>query len=271
MDALRELLKHTAEAKKASEVLSARILTGELCPSCIESDCPRDIMDRPIRVSVCVVIKFNGCSKAAEIRQQKQDALNRETAEQSKESIRLLAVIPARFAEAGFAEFKVTGENTAAYHSAKEFAVRTRGRQPGRSLLIVGPTGVGKTHLGCAILNVAVESVLSCRYFYAPDMLEMLRGKSRDETMTRLAYRAICEYPLAVIDEVGMDTDTAWTVGVYTRIIDERYRAKLPTVITSNLSMPQLNAAVGERAMSRIVETYDVLGCNGDDYRWRNK
>jgi DNA replication protein DnaC len=72
-----------------------------------------------------------------------------------------------------------------------------------------------------------------------------------------------------VLDDVGAEQITDWKRAVLYSLIDRRYREMRQTVITSNLSLDDIAAAIDERIASRIVEMGAVITLAGSDYRLR--
>lgn len=134
---------------------------------------------------------------------------------------------------------------------ADEFPANFRA---GRSLLLTGNVGCGKTHLGSAIVRTVVAD--RCRALIVPasDIVSIARASmvpgsgytDRDVTVH------LGSLDLLVIDEVGCQKGSEYELGLLHSIIDRRYQAVLPTVVISNLSAEGLKAYIGERAIDRL-------------------
>lgn len=137
----------------------------------------------------------------------------------------------------------------------------------GRSILLVGPVGTGKTHQCYGIIRALAVSGVYCPWELATaaDIYARLRPRSgidSDDEFNRLARR-----PLLVIDDIGANKPSEWTEEVNHRLINHRYEWQRPTVFTSNLPPADLRAALGNRVSSRIagMATHIVIG--GPDRR----
>jgi DNA replication protein DnaC len=70
-----------------------------------------------------------------------------------------------------------------------------------------------------------------------------------------------------VLDDLGAHKGTEWTAEQTFRLINHRYEQHLATVVTSNLSAPELRARVGDRVTSRLVEMCRHVALKGSDRR----
>lgn len=142
----------------------------------------------------------------------------------------------------------------------------------GPSLMLLGATGRGKTHLACALLRHLVETeteirmpiptVVSC-----VDLLAALRprtGVDTEENFNRYSRAAIL-----FVDDLGVQKSSEWTEQETYRLINHRYNFQLPTLITSNVPPKELAAALGERTAGRLTEMCTVTVVKGDDRRRR--
>lgn len=145
------------------------------------------------------------------------------------------------------------------YHAALEF-VKNFPEKNGsaRGLLFTGQVGSGKTFLACCIANALLEKGHPVLFVVVPDMLDRIRatydagkqtGYSEQEVMD--AARSI---PLLVLDDLGAHNYTDWTRNKLYSIINYRLNYCLPTIITTNISLENLEAHLGERTTSRIFQ-----------------
>ncbi len=144
-----------------------------------------------------------------------------------------------------------------AYRHALSFAEAPEGW-----LLFMGAHGSGKTHLAAAIANYRRLRGETPNFVVVPDLLDYLRrGFSGDEV--RSSYDAFDEMklaPLLVLDDLDTQTGIPWVRDRLFQLLNYRHTARLPTVITTALSLDDL----GERLASRLVDpgvcTVIVLG-----------
>jgi DNA replication protein DnaC len=138
---------------------------------------------------------------------------------------------------------------------------------PSGSLLILGPTGVGKTYQAYGALRTLARKGVTpaWRAVTAPDMYALLRphdGKDSEAEFQRLA-----EVPLLLLDDLGAAKVTEWTEEVTYRLIGHRYDAMTPCLITSNVPVDELRDALGDRVASRLTEMCEYVVLRGTDRR----
>jgi len=74
-------------------------------------------------------------------------------------------------------------------------------------------------------------------------------------------------YGLLFLDDLGAEKMSEWVAEQFYLILNFRYEAKLPTIITSNYSLGELSERLGDRIASRIAEMCDVVKIDGKDRR----
>lgn len=136
-----------------------------------------------------------------------------------------------------------------------------------KSLLIVGPTGTGKTHLAWTAIKAAVTTTGTTNWnaYTAADLYAHLRphpGRDSED-----AFQKIATTGLLLLDDLGAAKLTEWTEEVTYRLINHRYEQCLPGIFTSNVPPAQLRDALGERITSRLTEMSERVVLKGDDRR----
>ena len=134
------------------------------------------------------------------------------------------------------------------------------------SLLLRGPTGVGKTHLSLAIAGEVMARGYSVVYGPVQKLLHRLEkehfgradGNSED---------VMTDCDLLILDDVGTEFSSPFYTSALYNIINERMLAEKPTIISTNLNQKELAARYGEQITSRITGTFQPLVCVGKDIR----
>ncbi|MFJ8602260.1 ATP-binding protein [Streptomyces shenzhenensis] len=137
----------------------------------------------------------------------------------------------------------------------------------GRSLLIVGTTGTGKTHQAYgAVRSLLLAGVrLRWKATTAADLYAELRPRPGHDGERELMDLARC--PLLIIDDLGAAKNSEWTEEITMRLVNRRYNEMLPTLVTTNLGMADLCAHIGDRVASRLSEMSDKVILDGPDRR----
>lgn len=140
------------------------------------------------------------------------------------------------------------------------------------NLLLLGNTGVGKTFLANCIAKELLDrgyTVIYLTAFRLFDILEKYKfGKDEDityEASTQFEYFLDCD--LLIIDDLGTELNNAFTNSQLYLIINERLLRQRSTVISTNLSLTNINTNYGERVFSRIASSYHVHRIVGEDIR----
>lgn len=142
-------------------------------------------------------------------------------------------------------------------------------------LYLVGPAGTGKSHLAYAIISRLIESSQVAAVAGAvPELLDMMRPNQDKNQEAEERMELIKTADLVLLDDLGVEKETPWVMERLFLIINARYNAQLPTIITSNIPLEALETDQGgktnlawERIVSRIVEMCHVVVMDGDDYR----
>ncbi len=141
-------------------------------------------------------------------------------------------------------------------------------RNYGLGLLLTGAVGSGKTFLAAAIANALIENNKEVLFLVVPDLLDELRStynRSADTSELDLLDTAR-EVAFLVLDDLGAHNYTEWTRNRIYSIINYRLNEHLPTIITSNLSLEEMEEYLGDRTTSRILQMCRVfrLSCEED-------
>ena len=130
-----------------------------------------------------------------------------------------------------------------AYEASETFSKDLQGW-----LLLEGSYGAGKTHLAAAIANAAVLRGVPTLFITVPDLLDSLRFSFSDATTSFEArFDDIRNAALLVMDDFGTHNATPWAQEKLFQIINYRYINKLPTVITTNLILDEIESRIRSR------------------------
>lgn len=133
-------------------------------------------------------------------------------------------------------------------------------------ILLQGGYGSGKTHLAAAIANFAVSMGVPTLFLTVPDLLDALRfAYGAEDTSFEERFDQIRNAKLLVLDDFGTQNATGWAQEKLFQIVNYRYINKLSTVITTNLSLDEIEPRIRSRlADPELVSTVRV---SAPDYR----
>jgi len=145
----------------------------------------------------------------------------------------------------------------AAYEAAQDFAA-----QPEGWLVLLGTFGCGKTHLAAAIASALLAQNRAAPYVSVPDLLDHLRSTFAPDSKVTYdeLFETIRTAPLLILDDLGTQSSTAWAQEKLYQLFNHRYNARLPTVVTTNLSLDELDQRLSSRLsdgkLSKVYEIY---------------
>ena len=106
-----------------------------------------------------------------------------------------------------------------------------------------------------------------------PDLLLEIRHsfKEKSETDEQDIINKYSEIDLLVLDDLGIEKTSEWSIQTLYTIIDRRYRDMKRTIITSNLNLKEIADKLDDRISSRIAGMCDCITLKGADRRLKNK
>ncbi len=149
-------------------------------------------------------------------------------------------------------------ENLAeAFRLAHDFA-----KSPDGWLVFQGDYGCGKTHLAAAIVNYCYQVKKPALFIVVPDFLDHLRSTFSPES--KISYDQLFERvksaPLLVLDDFGEQTTTPWAQEKLYQVINHRYNALLPTVITTCYALEEIESRFSSRlADPKISVLFNIM------------
>ena len=156
-------------------------------------------------------------------------------------------------------------------------------------LLLIGPVGVGKTHLAVGIIRELIQQKgIGCLFYDYRELLKEIQNSYNPSvSATELSIlRPVFEAEVLVLDELGAIKPTDWVWDTVSHILNTRYNDKRTTIITTNYpdeaeageelestrraARPlTLGDRIGERMRSRLHEMCRKIEMTGSDFRQR--
>lgn len=144
-----------------------------------------------------------------------------------------------------------------AYDGAREFAAEGKGW-----LLLKGGYGCGKTHLAAAIANDRLARGEPVLFVVVPDLLDHLRATFAPTSRVTYddRFESVRSTPFLILDDLGAQTATAWAQEKLFQLLNHRYNAQLPTVVTMNRELEEVDPRLRSRlADSTLVTIVTIL------------
>ena len=244
--------------------------------------------------TVCPVCRDTGWKTIGEGRERRVtrcDCRRRQRTHKLLEQAR----IPKRYEHCELSNFEVmNGRSQPSLSSALLAAQRFVAEYPVEKagLLLIGPVGVGKTHLSVGVLRelILAKGIPSLFYDYRELLKEIQNSYNASVAVTEMqVLRPVFDTELLVLDELGAVKPTEWVWDTVSHILNTRYNDERTTIITTNFKdLPPSKAdaedgerarafratreetlgdRIGERMRSRLHEMCKVVRMEGEDFR----
>lgn len=162
-----------------------------------------------------------------------------------------------RFENSYFEKIKVTNFNKECINSLIHFSQNFKERQT-ESFILSSHPGTGKTLFVCAVVNALIKRNISAIFLNVPDLLMQIRSTYNSTYFSNTCefdlLKGLSECDLLILDDLGVEKNSNWTVGILYQIINSRYNNHKSIIITTNYNTLQLKENIGIRIFSRLIE-----------------
>ncbi|MET4702539.1 DNA replication protein DnaC [Constrictibacter sp. MBR-5] len=144
------------------------------------------------------------------------------------------------------------------------------------NVVLLGPSGVGKTHLAIALGYLAAQRAMKVRFTTAADLVLMLETAQRQGKLKEAMHRAVNVYKLLIVDEIGYLPLAREQANLFFQVVARRYE-RGSMILTSNLTFGSWDQAfAGESVLTaamldRILHHASVVSIQGESYRLKDK
>lgn len=186
--------------------------------------------------------------------------------------------IPPKFTGRSLDNFIQTPDNAVNLDKVKEFCLSLKNNLfCGHGLIFFGPKGTGKTHLSCAIAEIAIKQQMSALFITAGDIADDVKEAFNGKQSEKSKIQKYTVPDLLIIDEILAGAGEFETKTI-AKILNTRYSQKRSTIIITNLDLlpPKDNpstitlaSVIGERIMDRLRETNKAIRFAGKSFRDR--
>jgi len=155
--------------------------------------------------------------------------------------------------------------------AAKEFAESAPPAYA--NLLMMGGTGLGKTHLSTAIARRVIERGYEVKYESAQNVIAAYEhdrfrsGRDGEEEQSRVYLDA----ELLILDDLGTEMVNSFSVSALYHLLNTRINREKPTVVSTNLMQEELQSKYSDRIFSRLLGEYRILLFRGTNVRYQKK
>lgn len=135
------------------------------------------------------------------------------------------------------------------------------------NLCLMGPAGVGKSHLACATAISCFDKGSTVKRYRVTELLRLFRVK-REAAEEEALIRVLVNCNVLVIEDMGVQKDTDWGGSVLWEVIDRRIeQGNNGLIVTTNLGRSDMAEKMGDRIPSRLSKMCTMLKIDGPDGR----
>ena len=211
------------------------------------------------------------CKCRAEEERVKKEQMQKEEEMRSIQRAKVSSMMDDTFRTACFANYQIRNGNERHLKVAKKYCIEfSKMYERNQGLLFWGTVGTGKSYTAACIANYLLEANTSVVMTSFVRILQEMQGfdREREETFTN----KLNSVKLLIIDDLGAERSTDYALEKVYGIIDNRYRAKKPLILTTNLTLRQMQEATDiryARIYDRIFEMCYPMEFSGVSWRKR--
>lgn len=220
-----------------------------------------EVCGEPIQKDIVILHKLSRVPLACKCRREEQEKvrLKFENEEKQRRLDRVFknSLMDEKFREVTFENWDHKSGNEKLYNICYKYAENFKTAKTNNlGLIIYGQPGNGKSHATACIANSLLTKGIPVVCVGINALLDRIKetynnwGKEVEETILRTLSQA----ELLVLDDLGTEQGNEWSRTRIYNIIDARYRNQLPTIITINLQIKDLETQYGKRTYDRLLE-----------------
>jgi DNA replication protein DnaC len=142
------------------------------------------------------------------------------------------------------------------------------------NVVLLGPPGVGKTHLAIALRMTALDAGFRVRFFNASDLIERMIKANQQDSLEEMIKR-LARFQLLIVDEIGYLPFSTEGAHAFFQLISQRYETR-SIVFTSNKSYGEWGEIFGDHVIAsavldRILHHCTTINIKGESYRLKER
>lgn len=144
------------------------------------------------------------------------------------------------------------------------------------NIVLLGPSGVGKTHIALALGYLATQARIKTRFISAADLIMQLESAQRQNRYQEAMRRVVLHPGLLIVDEIGYLPFTKSQANLFFQVVAKRYE-RGSMILTSNLPFSQWDKAFSADStltaamLDRVLHHSHIVQIQGESYRLREK
>ncbi len=271
--ARRMLLEKSGSANTSDLKKSIALLLEERQKLLNEQGYPSDYLDMPYDCHLCQDTGFHDgekciCFKKAEIEllyteSHLQEILQKENFQHFSFDYYSDTMMDEKTGRSARATAQIAYDT--AFHFVQQFD------DSYENLFLMGATGVGKSFLSHCIAHELLKTSHYVLYFSAFDLFELLANQTFQHKDEGLNTELIYDCDLLIIDDLGTEMNNSFVSSQLFLFVNERIMRRKSTIISTNLSLHELQDIYSERVFSRIASSYQIVKLFGTDIRIQKK
>jgi DNA replication protein DnaC len=192
--------------------------------------------------------------------------------ERTRQTLQQLATLPAIKTLEQFDFSFAAGVSKPQVHDLASLAFIERAE----NVVLLGPSGVGKTHLAIALAMRAIQNGIKVRFLSAADLMLQLASAKAQGRLSQYFNRAVLGPRLLIVDELGYLPFGREEASLFFNVVAKRYE-RGSMILTSNLPFPQWATALADDTtltaalLDRLLHHAHIVQISGESYRLKDK
>jgi len=144
------------------------------------------------------------------------------------------------------------------------------------NVVLLGPSGVGKSHLAIALAYRALQASIKTRFITAADLMLQLDAARKQDRLKEYFNRAVIGPKLLIVDEIGYLPFGREQANLFFNVVAKRYE-RGAMIVTSNLPFTQWSSAFADdqtlvaAMLDRLLHHAHIVQITGESYRLKDK